>query len=95
MSAKLLELAERRAVLSARAASQRAELGQALVPIRKTLAVVDKGAAAARYLKRHPVLLVGVTACVAVFRFQRVFTWLRHGWVLWRAVHTIKQKLSG
>jgi hypothetical protein len=92
MSAKLLELAQRRAMLSARAAGQRAELEQALAPVRKTLAVVDKGIAAALYLRRNPVLFAGAVACVAVFRPRRTFTWLRRGWMVWRTVRTLKRK---
>ena len=43
MNAKLIELAERRTTLVARAATQRAELSQALAPWREALAVVDRG----------------------------------------------------
>src|SRR5512143_2918708 len=43
MNAKLIELAERRTILVARAATQRAELSQALAPWREALAVAHRG----------------------------------------------------
>ena len=95
MNTKLIELAERRATLVARAANQRSELAQALTPWRRPLAVVDKGVLAARYLGRHPGLVVGAVAFVAVLRPKRVFGWLRRGWVVWRIALAVKRKLSG
>lgn len=94
MNAKLLELAERRAMLVSRAAAQRRELAQALVPWRGPLAVVDQGVSALRYLGRHPVLLAGMVACAAVLRPRRVFGWLRGSWVVWRTVVAVKRRLS-
>ena len=43
MNAKLIELAERRTTLVARAATQRVELSQTLAPWRGSLAMVDRG----------------------------------------------------
>jgi len=95
MSAKLLELAERRAMLVSRAAAQRAELAQALSPWCGPLAVVDQGVSALRYLWRQPVLLAGVVVCAAVLRPRRVIGWLRSGWLVWRTALAVKRRLSG
>lgn len=95
MNAKLIELAERRAMLVARAATQRQELAQAFAPWRGPLAVVDQGVLAARYLGRHPELVVGALAFAAVLSPKRVFGWLRRGWVVWRMALAMKRKLSG
>lgn len=92
MSAKLLELEQRRAALSARIENQRAELGQSLKPVRRVLAVADRGVSAMRYARRHPVILIGAAACVAVFRPARAFTWLRRGFALWRMAVSLKRK---
>jgi hypothetical protein len=95
MNARLIELAERRAVLVSRTASQRADLAQILAPWRGPLAVVDQGVSVLRYLGRHPVLLAGVVAGAAVLRPRRVFGWLRGGWPAWRVVVAVRRKLSG
>ncbi len=95
MNARLLELAERRATLTARAAAQRAALARQLAPWRVPLAVVDQGVAAVRYLKSHPELLAGIAVFVAVIRPRRVMGWLRSGWMVWRIVRVVKQRLPG
>ena len=95
MNAKLIELAERRATLVDRCATQRTELAQALSPWRASLAVVDQGMLAARYLGRHPGLVVGAVAFAAVLRPKRILGWLRRGWVVWRMALAVKRKLSG
>lgn len=95
MNAKLIELAERRATLVARAATQRTELAQALSPWRKPLAAIDQGVLMARYLARHPVLLAGAVAFAALIRPRRVFGWLRRGWVVWRMALAVKRRLTG
>jgi hypothetical protein len=84
MNAKLIELAEQRAALAARAAAQRAELSQALASWRGPLAVVDQGWAAARYLGSNPMLLGGVAAFLVALRPWRLLKWLPPSWLTWR-----------
>ena len=95
MNAKLVDLAERRATLVAKAAAQRAKLSQQLAPWRGPLAVVDQGVAAARYLGSHPALLAALLAFSAVSRPRRIVNWLRRGWVLWRVVRAARKRLMG
>ena len=95
MNAKLIELAERRKILVARAATQRAELSQALAPWRGPLAVVDQGLVAVRYIRSHAALLAGVVAFVAPLRPLRVGKWLRRGWLVWRMALVVKRILPG
>ena len=95
MNAKLIELAERRKILVAMAATQRAELSQALAPWRGPLAVVDQGLAAVRYIRNHAALLVGVVAFVAPLRPLRLARWLRRGWLMWRMAVAVKRILPG
>jgi len=95
MNAKLFELAKRRATLVARAATQRAELSQALAPWRGSLAVVDEGLLAVRYIRNHAALLVGVVAFVAPLHPLRVEKWLRRGWLVWRMAVAVKRILPG
>ena len=91
MNAKLIELAERRETLVARAATQRAELSQALAHWRKALAVADGGWAAVRYLRNHVALLAGLAAFVAPFAPWRVARWLRRGWLVWSMARVVKR----
>ena len=95
MNAKLIELAERRTTLVARAATQRAELSQALAPWRGPLAVVDEGCVALRYIRNHAALLVGVVAFVAPLRPLRLAKWLQRGWLVWRMAVAVKRILPG
>ena len=93
MNPKLIELAERRKTLVARAATQRAELSQALAPWQEALAVVDRGWVAVRYIRNHAALLVGVLAFVAPLRPWRSAKWLRRGWLVWRMALAVKRIL--
>jgi len=95
MNAKLIELADRRTTLVARAATQRVELSQILAPCRGPLAVVDEGLVAVRYIRNHAALLVGAAAFVAPLRPLRVARWLRRGWVMWRMAVAVKRFLPG
>ena len=95
MNAKLIQLAERRTILVARAATQRVELSQILAPCRGPLAVVDEGLVAVRYIRDHAALLVGAAAFVAPLRPLRVARWLRRGWVVWRMAVAVKRILPG
>jgi len=95
MNAKLIELAERRKILVARAATQRAELSQALAPWREALAVVDRGLVAVRYIRSYAALLAGVAAFVAPLRPLRLARWLRRGWLVWSMARVVKRILPG
>jgi len=95
MNAKLIELADRRITLVARAATQRVELSQILAPWRGPLAVVDEGLVAVRYIRNHAALLVGVAAFVVPLRPLRVARWLRRGWVVWRMAVGVKRIVRG
>ncbi len=95
MNPKLIELAEHRTTLVARAATQRAELSQALAPWRRPLAVVDQGLVAVRYIRNHAALLAGVAAFVVPIRPLRAARWLRRGWLVWRMALVVKRILTG
>jgi hypothetical protein len=95
MNQKLIELADRRATLVRRAATQRVELSQAMAPWRRSLAMVDQGVVAVRYIRNHAALLVGVVAFAAPFRPLRLTRWLRRGWLVWRMALMVKRILPG
>ena len=93
MNAKLMELAGRRTNLVARAATERAELSQALARWRNALAVADRGWVAVRYIRNHAALLVGVAAFLVPLRPLRVARWLRRGWLVWSTARVVKRIL--
>jgi len=95
MNAKLIELAERRTTLVARAATQRVELSQTLAPWRGLLAVAGEGLVAVRYIRNHAALLVGIVAFVTPLRPLRLARWLRRGWLVWRMAVAVKRILPG
>jgi len=95
MNAKLTRLAERRTTLVARAATERVELSQTLARWRESLAVVDEGLVAVRYIRNHAALVVGVVAFVAALRPLRAGKWVRRGWLVWRTAVAVKRILPG
>jgi hypothetical protein len=90
MNTKLTRLAEQRERLIAQAARQRMALAQDIEPWRTPLAIADQGLVALRFVKRHPVWLVGGIALFAAVRPGSVGNWLKRGWVTWRIVHLIR-----
>lgn len=93
MTAKLTELAERRATLVARAATQRAALSQIATSWRGPLAVADRGLAAAKFIKNHPALLLGAAGLVVALRPRRAVGWFQRGWRVWRMAAAVKRNL--
>ena len=83
MNRKLTALAERRHRLVAQAARQRTDMAQNLRPWRARLALADRGLAALRSIRRHPMLVVGAALLLAALRPQRAGTWLHRGWLAW------------
>jgi hypothetical protein len=84
MNEKLIELAERRTALIARAEAQRQDLLQALAPWRRPLMLLEKGAEAVSSLKKHPEMAAVLVVFLAVFRPWRFLRWLPPGWAIWR-----------
>jgi YqjK-like protein len=94
MSEKLTRLAERRAALVARSAHQRETLAQAAAAWRKPLALADRGISALGHLVKHPLLMAGSVAVVAVLRPRRqMLRWVQGGWLAWRIVRGIRSRL--
>ena len=90
MNQKKARLAERREHLIAEAAVQRAALGRNMEPLRAPLAKADRGLAALRYIRQHPVWLVGGVAAVAALRRFRTGKWLTRGVLAWQMVRKLR-----
>lgn len=84
MNRTLAQLAERRRQLVAQAAFQRFTLANDMAPWRARLARVDQGVAVVRYLRGHPLLVLGATLLFAAVRPRGVGKWLRRGWLVWQ-----------
>lgn len=89
MREKQARLAVQRERLIAQAAAQRTAFAENIEPLRVPLARVDQGLEALRYLKRHPMLLLGGVALVSALSWNRSGKWLQRGWVLWQIVRKI------
>jgi hypothetical protein len=68
MNRKIAELKHRRGELLARIAAQREQMSTIGADLRTPLALADRGVAAVRYLRNHPLLAAGVLAFVVLHR---------------------------
>lgn len=91
MSDKTAQLARRREHLVAQAEAQRRALALQAQVWQKPLALADQGLAGLRYLRQHPLWLVGAGALVGLLRPARVAKLLTRGLLTWKMV----QKLRG
>lgn len=81
---ELNEVTARRKLLVAQSALQRATLVQGVAPWQSRLALLDRGLAAVRYVRRYPVALAAAGLLVAALRPHRAAGWLQRGWLLWQ-----------
>jgi hypothetical protein len=95
MSARLNELARRRASLIEKAAQQRTELSRAVAPLQGALTLADRGIRVIDFFKRHPALLIGAALITAVLRPRRSVRWLRRGLLLLGIATRAKRGLFG
>lgn len=89
---ELNEVIERRKRLVARSALQRATLMQAVAPWQSRLALLDRGLAAVRYVRRYPAALAGAGLLVAALRPHRAAGWLQRGWLLWQIGSRLRKR---
>jgi hypothetical protein len=94
MKKKLASIAERRQLLVAQAAQQRETLAKNMQPLENSLAFIDKGLTIVRYIKMHPVLIMGITAIIGILRPARAVKWLSRSWVTSIAMRSLRTWLS-
>ncbi|HNV88756.1 MAG TPA: YqjK-like family protein [Methylotenera sp.] len=93
MNKKLLKLAQRRERLVSEAETQRMKLVQTVDTLRPALAMADKGLAAIRYIKAHPLLMAGSGAVLMkVLRPSRIGKWFGRGLFAWQMVRKLQNK---
>ncbi len=92
MNEKLAQLAQRRERLIAQAAQQRAALAESAQAWRGPFALADRGLAALRYLKQHPLWVVGGVAVAVALRPRGAMKWLGRGWAAYKVVRSLRAR---
>lgn len=84
MTPRLVELIRRRERLLMRADAQRAALTEVALRWSTPFSLFDRGMAAVRGIKSHPVLVLAAVAGLALLRPRSAMKWAGRSWVLWR-----------
>jgi hypothetical protein len=84
MTPRLVELIRHRERLLMRADMQRAALADFGLRWRAPFSLLDRGMAAVRSIKSHPVLALAAIAGLALLRPRSMAKWAGRSWVLWR-----------
>lgn len=85
-------LDERRSRLIAQAAAQRVAVAANIEPLRRPFALADKALDAVRYIKRHPVLLVGGVVLFALWRPGGIAAKLQRAFMAWQFVAKLRNR---
>lgn len=89
---ELNEVIARRKLLVAQSALHRATLAQGIAPWQPRLALVDRGVAAVRYVRRYPMALAAAGLLVAALRPRIGSLWLQRGLLLWQVASRFRGK---
>jgi hypothetical protein len=79
----MLELMQRRGVLLARIAHERKQLDEIVTRTQKPLALLEKGLNAARFIRSHPLIPIGIILLFVIRRDGPVGA-VRFGWRVWK-----------
>ena len=92
--AQMMAIMREREQLIARCSTQRIELSALAQQLTGPLRIADRVIAGFNYLRGHP-LLVGAAAGLALVIGRRNWwSWMRRGYVLWRAYRALDRTLS-
>ena len=86
-----LEIALKKQRLLIKSEQLRNEFGRNGLGVKPVFQVADAGVAGARWLQRHPEVVVGVAVTLVVARPKTVWRWSRRAYTGWKAW----QQLSG
>lgn len=92
-SARLGEVAAKKARLIAECARQRLTLADELTGWEAKLRAVDRGVAAARFLRAHPVAIATLVGIVAIVGRRQLLRWAGRGLLVWRGLRTVRTLL--
>jgi hypothetical protein len=95
MSNKLRNLAKSREHLVADAATQRLLLSQNIETLRAPLVLADRGLAAVRYIKSHPIWVAGAgVGVLTIVRPSRIGKRFQSALLVWQVVCRLRCKSS-
>ena len=94
MSPRQVELALKKQRLQIRSAALRDEFAAYAAGWAPAFALADRGRAALRWLRRHPLLPVAVLAAVLAVRPRMVLRWAQRGFVAWQALRKLRSMLQ-
>jgi len=81
---EMLRIQVRRAHLLARSEAERRDLSARVASWQAPFALADRSIAAARYLRRHPLIVAAAVALLVLLKPRRAIVWARRGFFLWR-----------
>jgi hypothetical protein len=81
MKKKLTLITERRHRLVTQAAEQREALANSIQPLHKCLSLADKSIKLVHYVKKQPILIMGIAAFIGMLKPTRAVKWLRRSWI--------------
>ncbi len=94
MKKKLTSIAKRRQLLVAQAAEQREVLAKSIQPLHNGFTFADKSLKVVEYVKKHPVLVMGIAALIGMLKPTRAVKWLRRSWIASLALRGLRTWLS-
>lgn len=94
MKKKLALIAERRQLLVMQAEQQRASLAKNIQPLKGSLGLVDKSLSIVNYVKKHPILIMGLVSLIGLLRPMRAVTWMRRSWIASLAIRGLRAWLT-
>ena len=94
MKKKLASIAERRQLLVAQAEQQRVSLTKNIQPLQGGLALADKSLNIVRYVKKHPILIMGLVSLIGLLRPMRAAKWMRRSWIASLAIRGLRAWLT-
>jgi len=95
MNQRLVAIGAKRAHLIERAASERAQLAQALQSWAQPLSLVDRCIAAIRFVIARPPLVAGAALVLVLLRPRRAFRWARRALAIWQGYRWLTQRAAG
>ena len=94
MNKRLIRVAERRALLVAKAQEQRETLGRNVEVWGRPLTMVDRGLAAIRFVAHHPAWILGSVFAPTALQPGRLGSWLRRGAAVFQLVGRLRSARS-
>jgi hypothetical protein len=91
---QLAEIMRQRERLIARCDAQRADFSALTRQFEGPLSVADRVIAGFDYLRRHPMLLGIAAGLLLIVRRRNWWSWLRRGYVVWRAYRALDRTIA-